>query len=60
MLIITEIKKDRNHYKIVITPEVVDDPIPEDEKLELFITEDEAIKLQELQDLSELREYEDL
>lgn len=56
MLIITEIKKDRNHYKIVIAPEVVDDPIPEDEKLELFITEDEAIKLQQLQDLSELRE----
>ena len=60
MLIITEIKKDRNHYKIVIAPEVVDNPIPEDEKLELFITEDEAIKLQKLQDLSESREYEDL
>ena len=56
MLIITEIKKDRNYHKIVIAPEVVDDPIPEDEKLELFITEDEAIKLQQLQDLSELRE----
>lgn len=58
MLIINEIIKDRKtgFCKIIITPEVTDNPIAKEDKIEISITLDEAKELEILMNISEERE----